>query len=51
MVIILVNNNLPKALALLQGKTSSQRENIQIITRYVYILEMVAFGQSQIAIP
>ena len=33
---ILFNNNLPKAIALLQGKASKQCENIQIITRYIY---------------
>ena len=33
---ILFNNNLPKAIALLQGKASKENENIQIITRYIY---------------
>ena len=34
--IILFNNNVPKAIALLHGKASTQCENIQIITGYIY---------------
>ena len=51
--IIISNSDLPTVIpiALLQGKASTQCENIQIITKIIYILEVVAFGQSPIAIP
>ena len=41
--IIFSNKNLTKSIALLQGKVWTQYKKIQIITREIYVLEMVAF--------